>query len=76
MKLLMMMRNAWREELTAKAQHGSPMALGSTEPHAVWLKLMIPHLGLTQTTDRKYVKVTRNDVIWETLGKQTLCFSS
>jgi len=27
--------------------NGSPMALGSTEPHAVWLKLMIPHLGLT-----------------------------
>jgi len=26
--------------------NGSPMALGSTEPHAVWLKLMIPHLGL------------------------------
>jgi len=24
-----------------------PMALGSTELHAVWLKLMIPHLGLT-----------------------------
>jgi len=27
--------------------NGSPMALGSTEPHAVWLRLMIPHLGLT-----------------------------
>ena len=33
--------------------NGSPMALGSTEPHAVWLKLMIPHLGLTQTIELK-----------------------
>ena len=33
--------------------NGSPMALGSTEPHAVWLKLMIPHLGLTQTMELK-----------------------
>jgi len=31
--------------------NGSPMALGSTEPHAVWLKLMIPHLGLTQAIE-------------------------
>jgi len=31
--------------------NGSPMALGSTEPHAVWLKLMIQHLGLTQTME-------------------------
>jgi len=36
--------------------NGSPMALGSTEPHAVWLKLMIPHLGLTQTMDLKVSK--------------------
>jgi len=27
--------------------NGRLMALGSTEPHAVWLKLMIIHLGLT-----------------------------
>jgi len=59
MKLLMMMRNAWREELTAEASDGRLMALASTEPHVAWLKLMIPHLGLNQTTDRKYVKVTR-----------------
>jgi len=57
-----MMRNAWREELTAI--NGRLMALASTEP--MWLKLMIPHLGLTQTTDQKYVKVTRNDVVRET----------
>jgi len=35
------------------SSNGSPMALGSTEPHAVWLKLMIPHLGLTQTMELK-----------------------
>jgi len=40
------------------------MALGSTESHAVWLKLMIPHLGLTQAMD---LKVIRNDMVWETL---------
>jgi len=32
MKLLMMMRYAWREELTAEASDGRLMALGSTEP--------------------------------------------
>jgi len=46
--------------------NGSPMALASTEPHAVRLKLMIPHLGLTQTMDRKYQEVSRNDMVWET----------
>jgi len=40
------------------SSNGSPMALGSTEPHAVWLKLMIPHLGLTQTMQ---LKVLRNN---------------
>jgi len=39
-------------------KHGSPMALASTEPHAVWLKLMIPHLGLTQTME---LRVSRNN---------------
>jgi len=29
---------------------GSPMALGSTEPHEVWVKLMSPHQGLTPLT--------------------------
>jgi len=48
------------------------MALASTEPHAVWLKLMILHLGLTQTMDRKYGEVTRNDVVCETLLKEIL----
>jgi len=38
--------------------NGSPMALGSTESHAVWLKLMIPHLGLTQTME---LRVPRNN---------------
>jgi len=40
------------------SSNGSPMALGSTEPHAMWLKLMIPHLGLTQTMQ---LKVLRNN---------------
>jgi len=53
MKLLLMMRNAWREELTAKTSNGRLMALASTGLHAVWLKLMIPYLGLTQAMDRK-----------------------
>jgi len=35
-------------------KHGSPVALGSTEPHAVWLKLMILHLGLTLPIILKY----------------------
>ena len=68
MKLLMMMRYAWRRELTVKTSNGSPMALASTEPHAVWLKLMIPHLELTQTMDRKYREITRNHMVWETLS--------
>jgi len=37
-------------------KHGSPMALGSTEPHAVWLKLMILHLGLTLLMKLKVLK--------------------
>jgi len=40
------------------SSNGSPMALGSTEPHAVWLKLMIPHLGLTQTME---LRISRNN---------------
>jgi len=40
------------------SSNGSPMALGSTEPHAVWLKLMIPHLGLTLPME---LKVLRNN---------------
>jgi len=65
MKLLMMMCNAWRGGVDSKTSNGRLMALASTEP--VWLRLMIPRLGLIQTMDRKYVKVTRNDMVWETL---------
>jgi len=64
MKLLLMIRYVLRKELTAKNPNGSPMALGSTEPHEVWLKPMIPHLGLIQTMDRE---ITRNDMAWKTL---------
>ena len=32
---------------------GSPMALGSTEPHEVRVKLLIPHRGLTPLTELK-----------------------
>ena len=32
---------------------GSPMALGSTEPHEVRVKLMNPHQGLTPTRNKK-----------------------
>lgn len=35
---------------------GSPMALGSTEPHAVRVKLMNPHQGLTPLTELKVLK--------------------
>jgi len=38
--------------------NGRLVALASTELHAVWLKLMIPHLGLTQTME---LKVLRNN---------------
>jgi len=40
------------------SSNGRLMALASTEPHAVWLMLMIPHLGLTQTME---LKVLRNN---------------
>jgi len=36
--------------LRALVSNGSPVALGSTEPHAVWAKLVSPHRGLAQTT--------------------------
>ncbi|MCD6084404.1 MAG: hypothetical protein J7J20_02550 [Desulfurococcales archaeon] len=35
---------------------GSPMALGSTEPHEVRVKLMNPHQGLTPHTKLKVMK--------------------
>jgi len=37
---------------------GRLMALASIEPHAVWLKLMIPHLGLTQAMK---LRISRNN---------------
>jgi putative transposase len=35
---------------------GSPVALGSTEPHEVWVKLMSPHQWLTPLTKLKLMK--------------------
>lgn len=43
---------------------GSPMALGSTEPHEVRVKLMNPHQGLTPLTE---LKLTKSTVSGETL---------
>jgi len=45
--------------------NGSPMALGSTEPHAVRAKQMNPHQGLTPST---VLLVIFNSVDGETLG--------
>jgi len=42
--------------LRALASDGSPVALGSTEPHAVWVKLVNPHQGLAQTTEIRIFK--------------------
>jgi len=42
--------------LRALASNGSPVALGSTEPHAVWVKLVSPHRGLAQATELKIFK--------------------
>jgi len=42
--------------LRALASNGSPVALGSTEPHAVWVKLVSPHQGLAQTTELRISK--------------------
>jgi len=39
-----------------RSSNGSPMALGSTEPHAVWLRLMIPYLGLTLPIKFKVIR--------------------
>ena len=33
------------------SSNGSPMALGSTGAHEVWVRLVIPHLGLTPLTE-------------------------
>jgi len=42
--------------LRALASDGSPMALGSTEPHAVWAKLVNPHQGLAQAMELRLIK--------------------
>jgi len=42
--------------LRALSSNGSPVALGSTEPHGVWAKLVSPHQGLAQTTELKIFK--------------------
>jgi len=42
--------------LRALASNGSPVALGSTEPHAAWVKLVNPHQGLTQTTETRVIR--------------------
>jgi len=42
--------------LRALASGGSPMALGSTEPHGVWAKLVSPHQGLAQATELRIFK--------------------
>jgi len=42
--------------LRALSSDGSPVALGSTEPHAVWAKLVKPHQGLAQTTELRLTK--------------------
>jgi len=42
--------------LRALASNGSPVALGSTEPHAVWVKLVSPHRGLAQATELRIFK--------------------
>jgi len=39
-----------------KISNGRLMALASTEPHAVWLMLMISHLGLTLFMELKVLK--------------------
>jgi len=52
--------------LRALSSDGRGVALGSTEPHAVWAKLVSPHRGLAQTTELK-INIYRNTVVWETL---------
>jgi len=42
--------------LRALASGGSPMAFPSTEPHAVWAKLVNPHRGLAQATELRIIK--------------------
>jgi len=43
-------------DLRALASDGRGMAFPSTEPHAVWAKLVSPHRGLAQATELKLTK--------------------
>jgi len=42
--------------LRALSSNGSPVALGSTEPHGVWVKLVSSHRGLAQATEIRIFK--------------------
>jgi len=42
--------------LRALASGGRGVAFPSTEPHAVWVKLVNPHRGLAQTTEMRIFK--------------------
>jgi len=42
--------------LRALASDGRGMAFPSTEPHAVWAKLVSPHQGLTPPTELKIIR--------------------
>jgi len=44
--------------LRALASGGRGVAFPSTEPHAVWAKLVSPHRGLAQTTEIRIIKST------------------
>jgi len=41
-----------------RVSDGSPVALGSTGPHAAWVKQMNPSQGPTQATELKVFKAT------------------
>jgi len=47
-------------ELTLKS-NGKLIELGLPEPHEVWSRLMIPHLGLTRTIE--YVRIAKNSMV-------------
>ncbi|PUA31278.1 MAG: transposase, partial [Zestosphaera tikiterensis] len=49
--------------LKALNSDGSPMALGSTEPHEVRAKLVNPYRGLTQTTELKILGIFKGTVV-------------
>jgi len=61
--------------LRALASNGRGVASPSTEPHAVWAKLVSPHRGLAQTTEIRLTKSVRNTVVWETLAPSSRSIS-